>query len=80
MIDSLQFENKLRLLFDYQKFENNSNLAEVIEESINTKNVFELEDEDIEEVFAAGNIITPDVLPDEEDGNNNHGILGKNKF
>ena len=48
-------ENKLKKLFDYQHFENNSRLAELISETENRYAV-ELSDEELFMVSAAGEV------------------------
>lgn len=48
-------ENKLKSLFEYQKFEQNSRLAKLIAET-EARQTVELSDEDLELVAAAGNI------------------------
>lgn len=48
-------ENKLKKLFDYQRFEQNDRLAKLIGET-EARQTAELFDEDLELVAAAGNI------------------------
>ena len=52
-------ENKLRKLFEYQRFENNSRLAKIISETENRYSS-ELSDDDLEFVSAAGELKTDD--------------------
>lgn len=47
-------ERKLKNLFDYQKFEKNDRLDKLIEETMNRYEKFELSDDDLEYVNAAG--------------------------
>ncbi len=46
-------ENKLKRLFDYQKFEKNANLEHVIQDSVERSSRM-LSDDDLEMVAAAG--------------------------
>ncbi len=48
----MDIENKLKKLFDYQKFENNTRVDNIIEESL--INEMPLSDEDLSMVNAAG--------------------------
>lgn len=48
-------ENKLKKLFDYQRFEQNEHLAKLIAET-ETRQAAELSDDDLAFVAAAGNI------------------------
>ena len=58
----LYYVKKLRLIFEYQRFENNSRLARIISETENRYGT-ELSDSDLEFISAAGEI-NPD--PDGE--------------
>lgn len=48
----MNIENKLKMLFDYQKFENNTRVNSIIEESLEKGMM--LSDEDLSMVNAAG--------------------------
>lgn len=48
----MNIENKLKMLFDYQKFENNTRVNSIIEESLEQGMM--LSDEDLTMVNAAG--------------------------
>lgn len=50
-------ENKIRLLFDFQKFDNNSRLAELISQTENRYGT-ELSDDELTQVSAAGDIFS----------------------
>ena len=52
-------ENKLRKIFEYQRFENNSRLAKIISET-ESRYGAELSDDDLEFIAAAGEIETDD--------------------
>ena len=47
-------ERKLKNLFDYQKFEKNDHLDRLIQETMNRYEKYELSDDDLEFVNAAG--------------------------
>lgn len=47
-------ESKLKSLFEYQKFENNSRLQNLIQDSLSRYEGVELSDDDLEFVNAAG--------------------------
>lgn len=50
-------EQKLKNLFDFQKFEKNSRLQKIIDDSINRYESFELSDDDLSFVNAAGTAV-----------------------
>ncbi|XME02020.1 hypothetical protein QYZ88_015270 [Lachnospiraceae bacterium C1.1] len=54
MKDGSVFEDKIKLLFDFQRYENNTKLADIIEKTIKPAGGFVLEDDQIEELYAAG--------------------------
>lgn len=56
-------ENKLKALFDFQRFENNSKLAKIISET-ESRYAAELSDDDLFMVAAAGN--PAQMRPDDE--------------
>ena len=51
------FERKLYNLFEYQKFNPNPYLADVINEARGEVGVYELEDDDMAELYAAGKLV-----------------------
>ena len=59
-------ENRLKLLFDYQKFENNKELNEIIEETQRRLDN-ELSDDELTLVSAAGVPFSPNKLHDKAD-------------
>ena len=52
-------ENKLKDLFEYQKFEKNAHLDRLIQETLNRHYGTQLSDDDLEFVNAAGDVQTP---------------------
>ena len=53
-------ENKLKRLFEYQKFEQNERLAKLIAET-EARQAAEISDDDLELVAAAGDILAPNA-------------------
>lgn len=53
-------ENKLKKLFEYQKFEQNERLAKLIAET-EARQAAEISDDDLEFVAAAGDMLAPDA-------------------
>ena len=60
-------EHKLKKLFDYQKFENNSELEALIAET-RGRYAKELSDDELEMVSAAGVICKMDAITEIDDG------------
>ena len=56
-MEEKNMEDKLKKLFDYQKFENNPNLQIVISKCLETNTSFELSDNELE--FAVGGASNP---------------------
>ena len=56
-------EHKLKKLFDYQKFENNSELEALIAET-RGRYAKELSDDELETVAAAGDLVELNKLPE----------------
>ena len=75
-------ENKLKMLFDYQRFDADPDLAKMIKEAESSRaNIFALSDDDLDMVFAAGEMISEkDKSEDDSDKKENwaevkYGIL-----
>lgn len=75
-------ENKLKMLFDYQRFDADPDLAKMIKEAESSRaNIFALSDDDLDTVFAAGEMISEkDKSEDDSDKKENwaevkYGIL-----
>ena len=64
-------EKKLKMLFDYQRFEQNAKLEKLILETEN-RYAMELSEEDLSLVSAAGDMIAPN------ESEKNHGHVYKN--
>ncbi|MCQ2419328.1 MAG: hypothetical protein MJ085_06020 [Clostridia bacterium] len=60
-------ENKLKKLFEYQKFEQNERLAKLIAET-EARQAAEISDDDLEFVAAAGDRLSPDENNKAHDG------------
>ena len=63
-------ENKLKQMFNYQRFENNPRLAKMIDEAEGGR-IFELSDDDLSMINAAGITSQGSILRGENDPNPN---------
>lgn len=52
-------ENKLKSLFEYQRFEKNAHLQNLIDETLNRYDAVELSEDDLDYVNAAGSSVVP---------------------
>ncbi len=65
-------ENKLKMLFDYQRFDADDDLTRMIKEAESARaNVFALSDDDLDMVFAAGEMISDKDKSEEDDKKDN---------